>query len=128
TATEKFTNTATGNLTGKNNVTVTAENADVAGTVTAESGKANVVAQDTATITGTVSSKNVELEGKNNLTINKNATVTATEGDATLAGKNISNSGTVMAEKGNVGVTATEKFTNTATGNLTGKNNVTVTA
>ncbi|WP_181184727.1 hypothetical protein, partial [Haemophilus influenzae] len=68
------------------------------------------------------------LKAGENLNVAENAGVTATEGDATLAGKNISNSGTVTAEKGNVGVTATEKFTNTATGNLTGKNNVTVTA
>ncbi len=146
TATEKFTNTATGNLTGKNNVTVTAENADVAGTVIAEEGKASVVAQDTATIIGSVSGKNVELEGKNNLTINENAEVTATEGDATLKGSIIEQKGTVKAKQnatleGNtitnsgkvtasndVVVTAAEKFTNTATGNLTGKNNVTVTA
>ncbi|HHV6871798.1 TPA: hemagglutinin repeat-containing protein, partial [Haemophilus influenzae] len=126
TATENFTNTETGNLTGHTDVTVSANDANVAGTVTAEEGKASVVAQDTVTITGTVSGKNVELEGKNNLTINENAEVTATEGDATLAGKNISNSGTVKAEKGKVGVTATEKFTNTETGNLKGNTGVAV--
>ena len=130
TATEKFTNTETGNLTGKNNVTVTAENAEVAGTVTAETGAASITATNDLSIKegSKVSGGSVGLKAGENLNVAENAGVTATEGDATLAGKNISNSGTVTAEKGNVGVTATEKFTNTATGNLTGKNNVTVTA
>ena len=139
-ASDKFTNTATGNLTGKTGVAITANDADVAGTVTAETGKASVIAQNTATITGAVSGQDVELEGKKGLTINQGATVTATEGNATLKGSSIeqngtvkakqnatleggtvTNSGSVTSTEGNVGVNASEKFTNTATGNLTGK-------
>ncbi|MEX4604385.1 hypothetical protein MY787_09050, partial [Haemophilus influenzae] len=97
-------NTATGNLTGKNNVTVTAENADVAGTVTAETGAANITATNDLSIKegSKVSGGSVGLKAGENLNVAENAGVTATEGDATLAGKNISNSGTVTAEKGNV--------------------------
>ena len=139
-ASGKFTNTETGNLTGKTGVAITANDADVAGTVTAETGKASVIAQNTATITGAVSGQDVELEGKKGLTINQGATVTATEGNATLKGSSIeqngtvkakqnatleggtvTNSGSVTSTEGKVGVNASEKFTNTATGNLTGK-------
>ena len=139
-ASDKFTNTATGNLTGKTGVAITANDADVAGTVTAETGKASVIAQNTATLTGAVSGQDVELEGKKGLTINQGATVTATEGNATLKGSSIeqngtvkakqnatleggtvTNSGSVTSTEGKVGVNASEKFTNTATGNLTGK-------
>ena len=139
-ASDKFTNTATGNLTGKTGVAITANDADVAGTVTAETGKVSVIAQNTATITGAVSGQDVELEGKKGLTINQDATVTATEGNATLKGSSIEQNGTVKAKQnatleggtvtnsgavtsteGKVGVNASDKFTNTATGNLTGK-------
>ncbi|WP_181185049.1 beta strand repeat-containing protein, partial [Haemophilus influenzae] len=106
TATENFTNTETGNLKG---------------------GNVEVTANQDVIIKGTVNGASVTLDGKNSLTMEQNTQVTATEGDATLAGKNISNSGTVTAEKGNVGVTATENFTNTETGNLKG-GNVEVTA
>ena len=146
-ASDKFTNTATGNLTGKMGVAITANDADVAGTVTAETGKASVIAQNTATLTGAVSGQDVELEGKKGLTINQGATVTATEGNATLKGSSIeqngtvkakqnatleggtvTNSGSVTSTEGKVGVNASDKFTNTETGNLTGKTDVVITA
>ncbi|TPH22401.1 hypothetical protein EUX48_05380, partial [Haemophilus haemolyticus] len=146
-ASDKFTNTATGNLTGKTDVAITANDADVAGKVTAETGKASVIAQNKATISGAVSGQDVELEGKKGLTINQDATVTATEGNATLKGSSIeqngtvkakqnatleggtvTNSGSVTSTEGKVGVNASDKFTNTATGNLTGKTDVAITA
>ncbi|TPH25433.1 filamentous hemagglutinin N-terminal domain-containing protein, partial [Haemophilus haemolyticus] len=146
-ASDKFTNTATGNLTGKTGVAITANDADVAGKVTAETGKASVIAQNKATISGAVSGQDVELEGKKGLTINQDATVTATEGNATLKGSSIeqngtvkakqnatleggtvTNSGSVTSTEGKVGVNASDKFTNTATGNLTGKTGVAITA
>ncbi|WP_146116960.1 hypothetical protein, partial [Haemophilus influenzae] len=70
----------------------------------------------------------MSLTAGNDLTTGVGSTVKSENGDVALAGNNITNSGTVTAENGGVEVTATEKFTNTATGNLTGKNNVTVTA
>ncbi|HHV6871788.1 TPA: beta strand repeat-containing protein, partial [Haemophilus influenzae] len=120
TAKENFTNTETGNLKG---------------------GNVEVTANQDAIIKGTVSGTSVTLDGKNSLTIEQNTQVTATEGNATLKGNTIeqkgtvtakqnatlegntiTNSGTVKAETGKVGVTATENFTNTETGNLTGNN------
>ncbi|WP_374955610.1 beta strand repeat-containing protein, partial [Haemophilus influenzae] len=130
TATEKFTNTATGNLTGKNNVTVTAENAEVAGTVMAETGAANITATNDLSIKegSKVSGGSVGLKAGENLNVAGNAQVTATTDDVNLEGKNIINAGNVTAEIGNVNVNAKENFTNQPTGNLNAKGKVTVNA
>lgn len=128
TATETFINTEMAQLKGQAGVTVNAKDANVAGQVTAETGTASVIAENTASITGNVSGQNVELEGKNSLTIAENAQVTATADDVSLKGTTITNSGTVTATQGTVNVAATENFTNTATGNLTGKTDVVVNA
>ncbi|WP_432507819.1 filamentous hemagglutinin N-terminal domain-containing protein [Haemophilus influenzae] len=130
TATEKFTNTATGNLTGKNNVTVTAENAEVAGTVMAETGAANITATNDLSIKegSKVSGGSVGLKAGENLNVAGNAQVTATTDDVNLEGKNIINAGNVTAEMGNVNVNAKENFTNQPTGNLNAKGKVTVNA
>ncbi|WP_445614895.1 beta strand repeat-containing protein, partial [Haemophilus influenzae] len=128
TATETFINTEMAQLKGQAGVTVNAKDANVAGQVTAETGTASVIAENTASITGNVSGQNVELEGKNSLTIAENAQVTATADDVSLKGTTITNSGTVTATQGTVNVAATENFTNTVTGNLTGKTDVAVNA
>ncbi|WP_105878680.1 two-partner secretion domain-containing protein, partial [Haemophilus influenzae] len=128
TATETFINTEMAQLKGQAGVTVNAKDANVAGQVTAETGTASVIAENTASITGNVSGQNVELEGKNSLTIAENAQVTATADDVSLKGTTITNSGTVTATQGTVNVAATENFTNTATANLTGKTDVVVNA
>ncbi|WP_181145138.1 hypothetical protein, partial [Haemophilus influenzae] len=70
----------------------------------------------------------VSLTAGNDLTTGVGSTVKSENGDVALSGNNITNSGTVTAENGGVEVTATEKFINTETGNLTGKGNVTVNA
>ncbi|HHF2387685.1 TPA: filamentous hemagglutinin N-terminal domain-containing protein, partial [Haemophilus influenzae] len=128
TATETFINTEMAQLKGQAGVTVNAKDANVAGQVTAETGTASVIAENTASITGNVSGQNVELEGKNSLTIAENAQVTAIADDVSLKGTTITNSGTVTATQGTVNVAATENFTNTVTGNLTGKTDVAVNA
>ena len=107
-ASEKFTNTATGNLTGKG-VSVDAK---------------NIETEKGSTIKAT--EKDVTLTASNNLTNGGN--VTAAKGDATLKGTTVTNSGSVTATEGKVGVNASGKFTNTETGNLTGKTGVAITA
>ncbi|HHF7319868.1 TPA: beta strand repeat-containing protein, partial [Haemophilus influenzae] len=126
-----FTNTADGNLAAKNAVDIKAKDAEIAGKVVSKEGTLTVNATHDLTVkeNADLSAKNkVTLAATNDLTTEVGSTVKSMKGDVALTGNNITNGGTVAATEGNVGVTATEKFTNTATGNLTGKNNVTVTA
>ena len=106
-AVNNFTNTPTGNLVAKENATVNAMNADVA---------------------GNVSGSNVTLNATGNLTVEEGANVNATNGTATLKGENITNSGSVVSPNGTIDVDATNNFTNTDTGNLKAKEAVTIDA
>ena len=99
-ASEKFTNTETGNLTGKTDVVITAKDVDVAGKVTAETGAATISATNNLSIKegSQVSGVNVGLKAGENLNIAESARVTATKGDVNLEGKNITNVGIVTAK------------------------------
>ncbi|WP_157393689.1 hypothetical protein, partial [Ursidibacter arcticus] len=64
-ATNNFTNTETGNLKAKENVTVDATNVDNKGNITSENGTANVTAKENLTNSGNITGdKGVDLDGK----------------------------------------------------------------
>ena len=96
-ATDSFVNTDSGNLVAKKDVTVKAKD---------------------ATVGGSIEGANVTLNTTGELEILEDAAVIANDGNVTLKGNNITNSGTVTAPKGSIDVNATENFENTETGNL----------
>ncbi|MGX2987377.1 hypothetical protein ACWITZ_09250, partial [Ursidibacter sp. B-7004-1] len=98
-ATNNFTNTETGNLKAKEDVTVDAKNIDNDGNVTSENGTVHLNATE-------------NLDNSGNITGDKGVD---------LDGKDITNSGNVNSPNGTIDVNAENKFTNTETGNLSGK-------
>ena len=106
-ATESFVNTDSGNLVAKKDVTVKAKD---------------------ATVGGSVEGANVTLNTTGELEILKDAAVIANDGNATLKGENITNSGSVVSPNGTIDVNANNMFENTETGNLVAKENVTLAA
>ncbi|EFA28824.1 putative high-molecular-weight surface-exposed protein, partial [Haemophilus influenzae HK1212] len=83
--------------------------------ISSDSGPVNILSAKDIKIKENVEVRghSVNLNAAGHLTLENQAKVTATMGDAILSGKNISisNSGTVKAEEGNVGVTATQDLT-----------------
>ena len=106
-ATESFVNTDSGNLVAKKDVTIKAKD---------------------ATVGGSVEGANVTLNTTGELEILKDAAVIANDGNATLKGENITNSGSVVSPNGTIDVNANNMFENTETGNLVAKENVTLAA
>ncbi|OBX83724.1 adhesin, partial [Haemophilus aegyptius] len=115
---------------GQTSIKSTSGNVNVNANISSDSGPVNILSANNININKNfeVKGKNVNLNAAKDLMLGEMAKVTATMGDAILSGKNISisNSGTVKAEKGNVGVTATQDLTVKKNANLSAKGKVTV--
>ncbi|QEQ59512.1 filamentous hemagglutinin N-terminal domain-containing protein [Haemophilus influenzae biotype aegyptius] len=117
---------------GETSIKSTSGNVNVNANISSDSGPVNILSAKDIKIKENVEVRghSVNLNAAGHLTLENQAKVTATMGDAILSGKNISisNSGTVKADKGNVGVTATQDLTVKENANLSAKGKVTVNA
>ncbi|OBX81080.1 two-partner secretion domain-containing protein [Haemophilus aegyptius] len=113
---------STVNITSEKNINIK-ENVEVKGKRVNLEAAEHLTLGNQAKVTATMG--DAVLAGKN---ITNSGTVSTTMGDAVLAGKNITNSGTVSTTMGDVNVNAKENFTNESTGKLDAKGKVTVNA